>query len=255
MWDADQYERFRGERSRPFFDLLSRIPDQSYRSIIDLGCGTGDLTAALADHWPEARVHGVDLSEEMLAPARNRTEARRLDFLKGDLATWRPDAPADLIVSNAAIQWVQDHDAVFRHVASYLAPKGVLAVQMPANFESPSHTLLKKLSSSKRWAETLKKALRHDVVQPLASYVELGWALGLKVDAWETVYQHVLPGKDAVLEWMKGTGLRPVMKALEGADREAFLAAYGKKLRTVYPETPQGTQFPFRRIFFVARKA
>jgi trans-aconitate 2-methyltransferase len=254
MWDANQYERFRGERSRPFFDLLSRIPDQSYRSIIDLGCGTGDLTAALGDHWPEARVTGVDLSEEMLAPARARAELGRVEFLKGDLATWRPAASADLVVSNAAIQWVKDHDAVLRHVASYLAPKGVLAVQMPANFDSPSHLLLQKQASARRWAGTLKARLRHDVVRPLDHYVELGWSLGLRVDAWETVYQHVLPGKDAVLEWMKGTALRPVMKDLEGAGLEQFLAAYGKKLRTAYPETPSGTRFPFRRIFFVARK-
>ena len=254
MWDADQYERFRGERSRPFFDLLARIPDQSYRSVVDLGCGTGDLTAALADHWPEARVTGVDLSEAMLTPARTRAEAGRLDFLQADLAIWRPEATADLIVSNAAIQWVPDHDALLRHSASYLGSKGVLAVQMPANFESPSHALLKKLSLSKRWAGKLKKCLRHDVVQPLERYVEIAWGLGLKVDAWETVYQHILPGRDAVLEWMKGTGLRPVMAALKGAELEEFLAAYGEKLRAAYPETPAGTRFPFRRFFFVARK-
>ena len=254
MWDADQYERFRGERSRPFFDLLARIPDQSYRSIVDLGCGTGDLTAALAEHWPEARVRGVDLSEDMLVPARERAEAGRLEFQKGDLATWRPEAPVDLIVSNAAIQWVQNHDAVLRHLASYLGPQGVLAVQMPANFDSPSHLLLKKLSTAKRWAGKLKKSLRHDVVQPLETYVALGWTLGLRVDAWETVYQHVLPGKDAILEWMKGTALRPILKALEGVELEEFLAALGKKLRAAYPETPAGTRFPFRRIFFVARK-
>jgi trans-aconitate 2-methyltransferase len=254
MWDAEQYERFRGERSRPFFDLLTWIPDRSYHSIVDLGCGTGDLTSALGDHWPEARVTGVDLSEEMLVPARERAEAGRIDFVKGDLARWRPGAPADLIVSNAAIQWVQDHDAVLRHLASYLGPKGVLAVQMPANFESPSHVLLKKLASSKRWAGKLKKRLRHDVVQPLDHYVKFGWTLGLKVDAWETTYQHVLPGKDAVLEWTKGTALRPVMKALEGAELDEFLSAFAEKLRAAYPETPSGTLFPFHRIFFVARK-
>jgi trans-aconitate 2-methyltransferase len=254
MWDADQYERFRGERSRPFFDLLSRIPDRSYGSIVDLGCGTGDLTAALAEHWPEARVRGVDLSEDMLLPARERAEAGRVEFLKGDLAAWRPEAPVDLVVSNAAIQWVPDHDSVLRHLASYLAPKGVLAVQMPANFDSPSHLLLKKQSTAKRWAEKLKKCLRHDAVQPLEYYVELGWTLGLQVDAWETIYQHVLPGKDAVLEWLKGTALRPILKALQGGDQEAFLAALAKKLREEYPPTPSGTRFPFRRIFFIARK-
>jgi trans-aconitate 2-methyltransferase len=254
MWDAEQYERFRGERSRPFFDLLTRIPDRMYRSIVDLGCGTGDLTAALADQWPGSRVIGVDLSEEMLAPARERAEPGRLEFLQGDLATWRPEAPVELIVSNAAIQWVQDHDALLRHLTSCLAPRGVLAVQMPANFDSPSHALLKKLSASRRWAARLKNAVRHDLVQPLDWYVEKAWALQLEIDAWETVYQHVLAGKDAVLEWTKGTALRPVMKALEGADLESFLDAYGEKLRKAYPEAPSGTRFPFRRFFFVAKK-
>jgi trans-aconitate 2-methyltransferase len=254
MWDADQYERFRGERSRPFFDLLSRIPDQSYRSIVDLGCGTGDLTSALADHWPEARVTGVDLSEEMLVRARERAEPGRLEFFKGDLATWRPEAPAHLIVSNAAIQWVEDHDALLGHLASCLSPKGVLALQVPANFDSPAHALLKKQSSSRRWSAKLKKRLRHDVVQPPERYVELAWRRGLKVDAWETVYQHILPGKDAVLEWMKGTALRPLMAALQGTELEEFLAAYGGKLRAAYPETSSGTRFPFRRIFLVGRK-
>jgi len=254
MWDADQYERFRGERSRPFFDLLSRIPDRSYKSIVDLGCGTGDLTSALADHWPESRVTGVDLSEEMLVPARERVEAGRVEFVKGDLAVWRPDAPAELIVSNAAIQWVEDHEAVLRHLSSCLASKGVVAVQVPSNFDSPSHTLLKKLAAGRRWSAKLRNCLRHDRVQPPDWYVERAWGLSLEIDAWETVYQHVLPGKDAVLEWMKGTALRPVIQALDGAEVEEFLASYGEKLRKAYPETPSGTRFPFRRLFFVARK-
>ncbi len=254
MWDADQYERFRGERSRPFFDLLARIPDRSYKTIVDLGCGTGDLTGVLADQWPGSRVIGVDLSDEMLAAARERAEAGRVEFQKGDLSGWRPEAPVELIVSNAAIQWVQDHEALLRHLTSCLAPKGVLAVQMPANFESPSHALLKKLSASRRWAAKLKKTIRHDIVQTLDWYVQQAWALTLDIDAWDTVYQHVLPGKDAVLEWTKGTALRPVLKALQVKEVEEFLSAYAAKLRKAYPETPSGTQFPFRRRFFVARK-
>ena len=254
MWDADQYERFRGERSRPFFDLLARIPDRSYKTILDLGCGTGDLTAAIADQWPGSRVIGVDHSEEMLTRARQRAEAGRLEFLKGDLATWKPEASVELIVSNAACQWVADHDALLRHLSSCLGPQGVLAVQMPANFSSPSHALLNKLASSKRWAGKLKKSLRHDIVQPLERYVEMAWTHNLEIDAWETTYQHVLPGKDAVLEWTKGTALRPILKALQGKDPEAFLSAYAAKLRKAYPETPSGTRFPFRRLFFVARK-
>src|SRR5262249_28755538 len=155
----------------------------------------------------------------------------RLEFVQGDLATWRPEAPVELIVSNAAIQWVEDHEALLGHLASCVAPKGVLALQMPANFDSPSHTLLKKLSASRRWSPKLKKRRRTDVVQPLERYVQLAWARGLEVDAWETVYQHVLPGKDAVLEWMKGTALRPVFAALQGAELDDFLGEYAEKLR------------------------
>lgn len=254
MWDAEQYEKFRGERTRPFFDLLSRIPDESYRSIVDLGCGTGDLTAALADHWPEARVIGVDTSDEMLAAAGERAEPGRLDFVKDDIATWRAAQPVDLIVSNAAFHWVPDHDALIGRVAACLGPKGVLAVQMPANFESPSHTLLQETAADGSWAGKLEGRLRHDIVLPPGRYVDIAQARGLRIDAWETVYQHVLPGKDAVLEWVKGTALRPLLKELEGAERDEFLSVYAAGLRAAYPETPSGTIFPFRRVFFVARK-
>jgi trans-aconitate 2-methyltransferase len=254
MWDAGQYERFRGERSRAFFDLLPRIPDSSYRSIVDLGCGTGDLTAALADHWPEARVTGVDLSEEMLAPAKSRENPGQLEFVRGDIASWRPAAPVELAVSNAAFQWVPDQPALLKHVASCLAPKGVLAVQIPDNFSSPSHTLLDEVESGGPWADKLQGRHRHDGVLPLARYSELLWGEGMEVDAWEITYQHVLAGGDAVLEWMKGTALRPILAALDGGERSRFLSEYAEKLRKAYPESRRGTLFPFRRLFFVARK-
>lgn len=254
MWDAAQYEKFRGERTRPFFDLLARIPDRSYETIVDLGCGTGDLTAALAEHWPEAHVIGVDNSDEMLAAAAGRTDAGRLDFFKADIATWKSAQPTDLIVSNAALHWLADHEALVGRLASSLSAKGVLAVQVPGNFDSPSHTLLQETIAAGPWAERLSGTLRHDIVLPAARYVELGLAQGLVVDAWETVYQHVLPGRDAALEWVKGSALRPVLKALEGAERDDFLSAYASKLRVAYPESPAGTIFAFRRLFFVARK-
>lgn len=247
MWDPTQYERFRGERMRPFFDLLSRIPDRSYKSIVDLGCGSGDLTVALAEHWPEARVIGLDSSEEMLAAAEGKADPGRLDFVRGDIETWKPAQPVELVVANAAFQWVADHDALLSRMAAALPSKGVLAVQMPANFDSPSHRLLKEAVAG-------KVPLRYDVVLPIARYVEILQGLGLLVDAWETVYQHVLPGKDAVLEWTKGTALRPVLKALQGAELDSVVHDYAAKLRAAYPEMPAGTLFPFRRLFFVAGK-
>jgi trans-aconitate 2-methyltransferase len=247
MWDPKQYEKFRAERTRPFFDLLSRIPDRSYKSVVDLGCGSGDLTAALADHWPDARVIGVDHSDDMLAAAAEHADPGRLDFVKDDLATWKPARPVDLIVANASFHWVPDHETLLARMAAALAPKGILAVQMPDNFGSPSHALLREAVGG-------KVELPHDHVLPIGRYVEIGQELGLHVDAWETVYQHVLPGKDAVLEWVKGTALRPVLKALQGAELDAVLHDYAAKLRGAYPETPAGTLFPFRRIFFVAGK-
>ncbi len=256
MWDSPQYERFRGERSRPFFDLLARIPDKSYRNIADLGCGTGDLTAALADHWPDAMVVGVDQSAEMLTPAAKRTVQDRLEFLQGDITTWRPRGPQELIVSSATFQWIPDAAALIRHVTSYLAPNGVLAVQMPDNSASPSQILLREIEAAGPWSEALKTRRRQDGVQPLARYRELLWGVGLtKIDAWEVTYQHVLEGDDAVLEWMKGTTLRPILAALAGEEKERFLKEYQAKLAIAYPKTAEGTLFPFRRLFFVAKKA
>jgi len=247
MWDADQYEKFRAERTRPFFDLLSRIPDRSYKSIVDLGCGTGDLTAALADHWPEARVIGVDSSDEMLKAAEKQADPGRLDFVKDDIATWKPAQPVDLLVANASLHWIPDHEALLGRLVGALSPKGALAVQMPANFDSPSHLLLKEVVAG-------KVELKHDVVLPPGRYVEILQGLGILSDVWETTYQHVLQGRDAVLEWVKGTALRPVLKALEGAERDEVVAAYAAKLRAAYPETPWGTLFAFKRIFIIASR-
>jgi trans-aconitate 2-methyltransferase len=256
MWDEEQYVRFRGERSRPFFDLLARIPDRSYRNIADLGCGTGDLTAALSDHWPEAMVVGVDQSPEMLTRAAKLTVQDRLEFVQGDITTWRPRGFQELIVSNATFQWIPDPVALIRQVTSYLAPNGVLAVQLPDNARSPSQILLRELEAAGPWAEKLTSRRRQDGVLPLARYLELLWAAGLtKIDSWEVTYQHVLEGEDAVLVWMKGTTLRPILTVLAGEEKDRFLKEYQSRLAAAYPRTSEGTLFPFRRLFFVARKA
>jgi len=255
MWDPKTYLTYADERTRPARDLLAAMEVEAPERVVDLGCGTGDLTAVLADHWPEARVIGVDNSDEMLAAAAAHADPGRLDFVKDDIATWRSAQPVDLIVANASIHWIPDHDPLIRRLSQHLGKRSVLAVQVPANFTSPSHTLMRETVETGPWAAKLEGRLRHDIVLPPSQYVEIGWACGLQVDAWETVYQHVLPGKDAVLEWVKGTALRPVLKALEGAERDEFLAAFAAKLRAAYPETPSGTIFPFRRLFFVARKA
>ena len=250
-WNVSQYERFRCERARPFLDLLARVGDRPVARAVDLGCGTRELTTLLIERWPAAHVVGVDSSEAMLAAARPRAIARRLDFIAGDVSTWHADTRPELIFSNAVLQWVPDHDALLPRLAGSLAPGGVLAVEMPANFDAPSHRILDEVLGN-RGLEHLRRKVP---VRPLGWYAETLLALGLDVDAWETTYVHVLRGEDPVLEWVKGTALTPILDRLDGDARAAFLADYGARLHVAYPPTPSGvTLLPFRRLFFVATR-
>jgi len=255
MWDPVQYERFADERSRPFFELVGRVNAERPARVVDLGCGTGALTASLSSRWPEAEVTGVDSSPEMVASAAGPKAPGRLCFRLADVRDWRPAAPVDVIVANAVLQWVPEHPTLLARWVADLAPGGWLAFQVPGNDESPSHLLLARLRRSPRWrALAGETTLGHRVLEPI-EYLERLAGLGCSVDAWETTYLHVLPGADPVLEWVKGTALRPVLRALgDGADREAFLAEYGALLREAYPARPFGTILPFRRLFVVARR-
>ena len=252
-WDPQQYQRFSRERSRPFFDLVAQVPDDAVQTVADLGCGPGNLTQTLLTRWPNATVCGVDNSLPMLEKARQLASNPKLHFIEGDIATWKPDAPLDRIVSNAALQWVPGHEKVLQHVVSLLAPHGVLAVQMPRNFEEAAHRLLYELIQQDPWADSLSTWRERHFVQTPSWYVETLQNLGLTFDVWETIYQHLLAGEDAVLEWMKGTALRPALTRLPNEQHEPFLDAYKEILRTAYPRGPHGTLFPFRRLFFVAR--
>jgi trans-aconitate 2-methyltransferase len=254
-WNVSDYERFRNERARPFFDLIDRLPTGPYHSIIDLGCGTGELTRALAERYSGAVVLGVDNSPEMLAAARPRGIPGRLQFEAGDAARFRPAYPVDLIVSNATLQWVPDHAEVVPRLANAVGKNGVLAVQMPANFDAPSHALLRETAAEPAWADELRGVVRPEPVAPLTFYVDILTDLGFSVDAWETTYIHILTGPDPVLGWVRGTALRPVLDALDAHSAEAFVERYAEKLRAAYRAGRRGgTLFPFRRIFFIARR-
>ncbi|CAM5518063.1 trans-aconitate 2-methyltransferase [Streptomyces abikoensis] len=255
VWDPEQYLRHSGPRTRPFFDLLARLPVRSPARITDLGCGPGTVTALLAERWPAARITGLDHSEEMLREARERLPGA--EFLHADLRGWAPEGTYDLIISSAAFQWVRGHEESFPAWTGALAPGGVFAFTVPGNFDAPSHVLLHELCESAAWRERLGGLQRPGHVLPPAEYLERLAGLGLTVDAWETTYVHVLPGEDAVLDWTKGTTLRPVLTALAD-DAEAtsrFLSEYGALLREAYPPGPPGTLFPFRRVFAVAHRA
>jgi trans-aconitate 2-methyltransferase len=253
MWDPSQYLRFGDERSRPFFDLTERIGATDPAQVTDLGCGPGQLTAALAERWPRAQVHGLDADPEMIAAARARAVPGRLSFALGDLRDWQPPGPVDVIVSNAVLQWVPGHAELLPRWAAALAPGGWLAFQVPGNFDQPVHVLLGELAASSRWRSALAGVALNRQGADLERYADLLLRAGCQVDAWETIYLHVLPGRDPVLEWAKGSALRPVLAALDPAGAATFCQEYGTLLAEAYPAADYGTILPFRRLFVVAR--
>ncbi len=259
MWDPAQYLSFADERSRPFFDLAGRIGAVKPGHVVDLGCGPGQLTASLAERWPEATVLGIDSSADMIRAAEaagygDGNHRGRLSFAVGDVRDFKPDRPVDVIVSNAVLQWVPEHPDLLPRWAGYLAPGGWLAFQLPGNFDQPSHVVLRELAASDRWRNRLAGVeLNRQAGEP-AAYLDLLIRAGLVVDAWETTYLHVLPGPDPVTEWYKGTGLRPVLTALAPAEADEFVRQYGERVRAAYPAAPYGTVLPFRRVFVVAHK-
>ncbi|GAA3191375.1 MULTISPECIES: trans-aconitate 2-methyltransferase [Streptomyces] len=264
-WDPQQYLRHAAHRSRPFHDLLARIPELPARGrparIADLGCGPGNVTTLLAGRWPDAHITGLDSSPQMLAEAAALAGPTpgggRLDFAAADAADWTPAERFDLIVSNAALQWVPNHPESFGRWLDALTPGGTFAFQVPGNFTAPSHALLGELCEAPQWRDRLAdKGRRYvHILQP-ADYLDLLADLGCTADVWETTYVQLLQGEDPVLDWVKGTALRPVLTALadDPPAREEFLAQYRDLLRKAYPTGRHGTAFPFRRIFAVARR-
>jgi trans-aconitate 2-methyltransferase len=255
VWDPELYQRFGDERSRPFFDLVGRVAAEAPGVVADLGCGPGTLTATLARRWPGAQIHGIDSSAEMIEAARALpADGQRLSFALGDVGDWKPDGRVDVIVSNAVLQWIPDHLAVLARWAGFVPAGGWLAFQVPGNFDQPSHRALRELAGSGRWRPLLDGVQLNRQAADPAQYVDLLARAGFEVDAWETTYLHVLHGDDAVLDWYRGTGLRPVIAALPPGQVDKFLADYRARMNEAYPAAPYGTVFPFRRVFVVAAR-
>lgn len=251
-WDPKVYLKFADHRLRPALDLLTQIPLARPGAVYDLGCGPGNITRLLAERWPEARVTGVDSSAAMLAKARE--EAPGVAFIEADIAKWSPPAPADLLFSNATLQWLDDHARLFPRLLSQVKPGGILAVQMPRNFEAPSHQAITKTAENGPWRDRLRST--RSALGPVGtpeSYYRLLSSLARRLDIWESEYLHVLDGDNPVMEWTKGTALRPYLDRLGEDDRKDFLAAYAERTAAAYPKQPDGrTLLPFRRIFIVA---
>lgn len=256
-WDPVQYARFAADRGRPFHDLLARVDAERPATVIDLGCGSAELTATLHDRWPEAEVVGVDSSPDMVARARAlpAVVAGHLHVEEADLRDWvrrRENVSCDVVVSNAALQWVPDHLALLPELVRILRPGGRLAIQVPGNHDAPSHRILRELAGNEPYAPHAARSARRPAVPGPEDYLAALGRLGCAVDAWETTYLHLLTGPDPVWEWVQGTGARPVLQALPTDLRAAFAAEYRERLREAYPGEEYGTVLPFRRVFAVA---
>jgi len=252
QWDAGVYLRFANERTQPSVDLVQRIQLSDPRRIIDLGCGPGNSTQALRRRWPSAAITGLDNSAEMIAKAR--ASDPEVEWVLADAASWKASEPFDLVFSNALLHWLPDHAALCRHLFEQVAPGGALAAQLPAHYDSPLHREILEVSREGQWSDRLEGARQAITREPPSLYYDALQAIAAKLDLWETIYYHVVDGPEAVLEWFRGTGLRPFLEALASSEERA---RFEKKLldryAVAYPRRESGkVLFPFRRLFFVA---
>jgi len=260
-WDPRQYAVFAGHRGRPFADLLARVDADDPRLVVDLGCGPGELTLGPAQRWPNARVVGVDSSPDMLARARELDRDGRVEWVEAAAEDWDPTesgGSVDVLVTNATLQWVPSHLRLIPSWVAALAPGGTFAMQVPSNFDAPSHRLMREVAARHPRADDLRQGLaRAQAVARPQTYAALLLDLTPDVDVWQTTYEHVLAadpeGPHPVLEWVRGTGLRPVLGVLDEQERESFVADYERELEAAYPRKAYGVLFPFTRTFAVAR--
>lgn len=266
VWDAQQYMRFKKERAQPFHDLIARVPsDFAPSRIADLGCGDGELTRTLLARWPTARIWGVDNSREMLekgmaaratlASAESEGESTGtgcVELVLHDLRSWQPPDPLDLIVSNAALHWVDEHPSVLRNMARQLAPGGTLALQVPNNGAEAAYRILEALLGEAPWRRRLGPDVQRPHVESPSFYERELSKLGFDVEVWETTYYHRLAAAREIVEWVKGTSLRPVLTVLSEDEGRALLQELTARIDPAYPADAGGVLFPFRRLFFVA---
>jgi trans-aconitate 2-methyltransferase len=253
-WSARQYVKFEDERTRPPRDLLAQVPLEHVTRGIDLGCGPGNSTELLIERFGPANIAGLDSDDDMLAAAQERLPYTT--FVKADLATWTPDAPHDLYFANAVFQWLPEHPAIFERLMAHLKPGGVLAVQMPDNLDEPSHRAMVDTAKDGPWAERFaRSATRRDALPAPSAYYDRLKPLATRVDIWHTVYNHPMADAAAIVEWVKGSGLRPYLDRAGPEHRDAFLAAYLRRIDAAYPKLGTGgVLFRFPRLFIVAVK-
>jgi len=253
-WDAGQYLRFAHERTQPALDLVARVDLSAPRRIVDLGCGPGNSTAILKARWPEAEVTGLDSDADMLAAARR--DHPGIKFSAADIADWRPEQPYDLVFSNAALQWVGDHERLLPRLRDAVAPGGFLAVQMPRNHDFQTHALMRQVAAEGPWAERVAGARAPSPVQPPEFYYDRLAPHSARFTIWETNYIQIMDGPDAIVSWLMGTGLRPFLDRLTPGEQPIFLDRYQALLAAAFPARADGkVLLPYPRLFFIAMSA
>jgi trans-aconitate 2-methyltransferase len=253
-WDPGQYLRFADERTRPALDLAARIDLEAPRRIVDLGCGPGNSTWVLRKRWPAAIITGVDTSVALLQAARR--DHPGIDFALGDIAEWTPTEPFDVVFSNAALQWVGDHERLLPQLLDAVAPGGCLAVQMPRNHDFATHRLMRRVAAEGPWRERLAGARDPSPVKPPEFYYDCLAPRCARFLIWETNYIQIMDGIDAIITWLQGTGLRPFLAQLDAAEQQSFLNRYAALLAEAFPTHADGkVLLPYPRLFFIASKS
>lgn len=252
VWDADQYLKFQRERTQPAIDLAARVRLEAPQRIVDVGCGPGNSTAVLAKRWPNTELSGLDSSAEMLETARESQPG--VHWFQADISSWEPETKYDLLFSNAVLQWVPNHESIFPRLMSFLDPGGALAVQLPMHYDSPLHYLVKEVSELPEWSEQTAEARQALGSESRSFYYDLLAPLSAELEIWETEYIHVMESVGAILEWFRGTGLRPYLEALpDDRERARFETELLERYTAAYPLQANGkVLFPFRRLFIVA---
>jgi trans-aconitate 2-methyltransferase len=248
-WDQAQYLKFGEQRTRAAQELLARVPLTAPERVVDLGCGPGNSTALLRARWPGARLTGVDNSEGMLRRARE--DLPDIEWVQADVRGFRADAALDVLFANAVLQWLPDHAALFPALFEQVAEGGVLAVQMPYNFREPSHRAMRELEGP--WKSRIESVRALTPVCDPEFYYDLIAPRARAVDIWQTTYQHVMPSAEAIVEWVKGTGLRPYLDVLSEGEKAEYLEGYTAAIDRAYPARSDGRRlFAFPRLFLVA---
>ena len=253
-WNSVQYSKFINERTQPAYDLASKINIVNPKSIVDVGCGPGNSTRVLKEFWPTAKTSGFDSSHEMLKQAK--TSALEVDWFQSTVENWNPSGSYDIIFSNAVLQWVQSHDKLLPRLLDMLNDNGALAVQLPAHYNSPLHKQLIDVAKMPKWEEYTVKACNLLSLHPPSYYYDLLEPITSHVDIWETQYFHVMDDVQSILEWFRGTGLRPFLEAMpDKKSRVAFEQDVLEKYKSSYAIQKNGNVlFPFNRFFFIGYK-